>query len=79
MKYIQINFCNLIPTDKVYPECKLLKKWANPGLFFVNFRSFFITISMQIEKSIDNVHGIRTWGRRMVGADENMELWQPPT
>ena len=22
--------------------------------------------------------GIRTWGRSMVGADETMELWQPP-
>ena len=22
--------------------------------------------------------GIRTWGRRMVGADETTELWRPP-
>ena len=54
------------------------KKWANPGLFFVYFRSFLITISIQIEKSIDGVLGIRTRGRRMVGADETTELWQPP-
>ena len=25
------------------------------------------------------MHGIRTWGRRMVGADETTELWRPPT
>ena len=46
------------------------KKCANPGLFFVYFRSFLITISIQIEKSIDGVLGIRTRGRRMVGTDE---------
>ena len=46
---------------------------------FVYFRYFLDTISIiQIEKSIDGVLGIRTWGRRMVGADETMELWQPP-
>ena len=56
-----------------------LKKWANPGLFLVYFRSFLITISIiQIEKSVDGVIGIWTWGRRMVGADETMELWRPP-
>ena len=38
-----------------------------------------ITISIiQIEKSIDGVHGIQTQGRMMVGADEAMELWRPP-
>ena len=45
---------------------------------FVYFRSFPVTISTQIEKSIDGVLGIRTRGRRMVGADETTELWQPP-
>ena len=48
------------------------------GLIFVYFRSFLITISIQIEKSIDGVLGIRTWGHRMVGADETTELWRPP-
>ena len=42
------------------------------------FRSFLITISIQIEKSVDGVLGIRTRGRRMVGADETTELWRPP-
>ena len=45
---------------------------------FVYFRSFRIIISIQIEKSIDGVLGIRTRGRRMVGADETTELWRPP-
>ena len=44
---------------------------------FVYFSSFLITISIQIEKSIDGVLGIRTRGRRMVGADETTELWRP--
>ena len=42
------------------------------------FRLFHITIQLQIEKSIDGVLGIRTGGRKMVGADETMELWRPP-
>ena len=46
---------------------------------FVYFRSFLITISIQIEKSIDGVLGIQTQGRKMVGADETTELWRPPT
>ena len=46
---------------------------------FVYFRPFLITILiMQIEKSIDGLLGIWTWGRRMVGADETTELWQLP-
>ena len=46
---------------------------------FVYFCYFLITISItQIEKSVDGVLGIRTWGRRMVGADETKELWRPP-
>ena len=45
---------------------------------FVYFRSFLIIISTQIEKSIDDVLGIRTRGRRMVGIDETTELWRPP-
>ena len=42
------------------------------------FRSFLVTISIQIKKSIDGVLGIQTQDRRMVGADEAMELWRPP-
>ena len=50
------------------------KKWANPGLFFVYFRPYLITISIiQIKKSVDVVLEIRTRGGRMVGADETME------
>ena len=52
----------------------IFKKWANPGLFLFYFRSFLVTISIQIEKSVDGVLGIRTRGRRMVGADKTMEL-----
>ena len=45
---------------------------------FVYFCPFLITISIiQIEKSIDDVLGIWTCNRRMVGADEIMELWRP--
>ena len=46
---------------------------------FVYFRYFLITISIiQIEKSIDGVLGIQTWGRRIVGADKTTELRRPP-
>ena len=41
---------------------------------FVYFRSFLVTISIQIEKSIDGVLGIRTRGHRMVGAGKTMEI-----
>ena len=45
---------------------------------FVYFHYFLDTISIiQIEKSVDGVLGNRTWGRRMVGADETTELWRP--
>ena len=54
------------------------KIWAYPGLFFVYFCPFHITIQLQIEKSIDGVLRIQTWGRRMVGADEITEIWLPP-
>ena len=46
---------------------------------FVYFRSFRVTISIQIEKSIYGVLGIQTRGHRMVGADKTTELWRPPT
>ena len=60
-----------------FQDVFFLKKWANPGLFFVYFHSFLVTISIQIEKSVDGVLGIQTQGRRMVGADETTELWRP--
>jgi len=56
----------------------VFKIWANPGLFFVYFRSFLIPITIsiiQIENSVDGVLGIRTRGCRMVGADKTMELY----
>ena len=57
----------------------LLKKGPIPASFLFIFRYFLITISIiQIEKSLDGVLGIRTRGRRMVGADKTTELWRPP-
>ena len=48
-------------------------------LFFY-FRSFLITVSIiQIEKSLDGVLGIQTLGRMIVGAEDTMELLQPPS
>ena len=55
-----------------------LKYGPIPASFFVYFHSFHITNQLQIEKSIDGVLGIRTRGRRIVGADETTELWRPP-
>ena len=60
--------------------------WANLGIFFIYFRHFLfpptITVSIsttRMEKSVDGVLGIRTCGRRMVGADKTMDLWLPPS
>ena len=54
------------------------KKWANPGLFLFIFVLFSLQFQYKLKKSIDGVLGIRTQGRRMVGADETTELWRPP-
>ena len=43
----------------------------------VYFRPFLNAITIKNWKSIDGVLGIQTWGRRMVGTDETMELWRP--
>ena len=63
------------------PNCLLQKgpsSVINLRPLFVYFRSFLITISViiQIEKILDGVLGIRTHGRRMVGADKTTELWR---
>ena len=72
-------FCFIINSQYSVKVCNVFFKWANPGLFYVYFCPFLITISIkQIEKRVDGVLGIRTRGRRMVGADETMELWRPP-
>ena len=60
-----------------YKIVKLQKK-SRP--LSVYFRPCLIEISItiliiQIEKSIDGVLGIRTWGCTMVGADKATELW----
>ena len=51
-------------------------------LFRFYFHPFLISIiisTIQIEKSIDCVLGVHTWGRRMVGSDKTTELWRLPT
>ena len=58
-----------------------LKNMGQSRPLFVYFRSFLIPITIsiiQIEKSIDDVLGIRTQGRMMVGQDETTELWRHP-
>ena len=57
----------------------LFSKWGNPGLLFVYFCPFLITFSIiQIEKSIDRVLGIRTYGCMMVDTDNTTKLSRPP-
>ena len=78
-KYDVAKIFNLVRRRLICIFYTFLKKWADPGLFFVYFHYFLDTISIiQIEKSIDGVLGIRTRGCRMVGADETTELWRPP-
>ena len=50
--------------------------WPIPASFFV----LFVTLQFKFrvkKRSVDDVLGIRTWGRRMVGADGSTELWWP--
>ena len=75
--FVILNNCICSTYDKT-ASWLFFKKWANHGLFLFIFCSFLITISIQIEKSVDGVLGIRTRGRRMVGTDETTELWRPP-
>ena len=70
-------FQHLLTLDAKVPIYYFLKMGQSRPLF-VYFCPFPITISIQIEKSVDGVLGIRTRGRRMVGADETTELWRPP-
>ena len=53
----------------------VFKNGQIPASFLFSF--FFVIISIQIEKSVGGVLWIRTWRRRMVGADETTELWRP--
>ena len=72
-----MTFLLLVQQRKIFLESSFLN-WPFPA-FFVHFRPFLITISrIQIEKSLDGVLGIWTWGRRMVGIYKTMELWRPP-
>ena len=61
---------------RVVPNVRSYNVFKNGPLpaSFVYFCSFLVTISIQIKKSVDGVLGIRTWGRRMEGADETTEL-----
>ena len=60
-------------------ECSLIKKMGQSRPPFRLFSSFSCYNSNNTNwKSIDGVLGIRTQGRRMVGADETTELWWPP-
>ena len=87
-KRICFAYANLLHSDppspmwddwKVQVKDSFFKKMGQyRPLFCFYFRSFLVTISIPIEKSIDSVLGIRTRGRRMVGADKTMELWRPP-
>ena len=56
----------------------LIKNWAKPGLFFVNFRPFLNTMTNTINGiSVDYGLGIQTRDRRMVGTVKSTELWCP--
>ena len=75
----------LIVTNKARKETDIFLflfnfffKMGQSRPLFVYFCSFLVTISIQIEKSIDGVLGIWTRGHRMVDADETTELWRPP-
>ena len=78
---ILCNSSSLPVTNRLLKHNNSLSKsdiiGAFPGLFFVYFRPFHITIQLQIEKSQDVVLGIRTHGGTIVSADGSTELWPP--
>ena len=66
--------------DGVRLNHRLVKIWANSGLYFVYFHPYLIQIkisAMQLEISVDGVLGIWTRGCKMVDADETTEVWRP--
>ena len=70
-----LSFCS---KETTYLDI-FLKNGPILASFFVYFRPLPITILIiQSEKSMDGVLGIQTLGRRMLGADDNTELWRPP-
>ena len=73
----QHEFCGL-PFYKFI--CFLFPTLPNPASF--RLFSFFshdksITNSTN-DKSVDGVLGTQTWGSRMVGANDSIELWRHP-
>ena len=58
----------------------LFFKWAKPGLFLFLFLSHdkCITNLTNKDKSLDGLLRTRTWGGRIIGADESSELWWNP-
>ena len=66
-RQVHIGMYTQIGTHR-YTKVGTLKWYTQVGRY-----SFFFK-----KKSIDGVLGIRTRGRRMVGADETTELWRPP-
>ena len=55
--------------------------WANLGhfLFIFAFSKYNDKYRTKFEhKRIDGVLGIRTWDRRMVGADKSTKVWWSP-
>ena len=60
-----------------YLELVFFKKNGPIPASFCLFSSFS-HYNFKLKESVDGVLGIRTRGRRMVGADETTELWRPP-
>ena len=81
ISFFESYFCRCLVPKRLFVQT-VPKKYFLMGqsrTFSVYFCPFHNTISIiQIEKSINGVHGIRTHGRRMVGGPESTELWQPP-
>ena len=76
----EINEIALLESVKILKKITgvFLKKGQSRPLFCL-FSSFsHYNFSNTNRKSVVGVLGIRTRGRRRVGADETMELWWPP-
>ena len=55
-----------------------LKNGPIPASFLFIFVLFLLQFQYKLKKRVDGVLGIRTRGRRLVGADKTTEIWWPP-
>ena len=81
----QLRTANQITLKEEWSKlhCEILHQFSSSANAIIIDQHFFFNwvpnddLICFFKKSVDGVLGIRTRGRRLVGADETMELWRP--